>query len=1346
MTPYNWLRQLVLTILLTGICYAMSPHDPGQVVRESITLNGDWAFMPMERPWLNYPPEGKWAPEKIQVPSPWNYYFDEIGGPWRAYRNYDYPEYWRYCRAAWYERNIPVSNSMKEKVLKGGRIILTFKGVMHRSLVMVNGKRVGENQDGYLPFSFDITDLIRLDDLNKLDVYVSENPQPKGQYIYPPGSWFGWQALGIWQDVELSVVPPVRVVDTRIITSVRNQRISVQTILQNDNTSASSVTISPVIKNSNQTIKSLKPYTLTLDSHSQKTIHWSEDWKHPKLWSPESPHLYTLETQLEGIFGKDVQSNRFGFREFWIDGKYYYLNNHKIKLKGDGWHFMGPVQQNTEYAKAWYKMVKKAGGNFVRLHAMPYPEFYLDVADEEGMLIIDESALYGSRGNLALGEPNFWDNCREHTRRFINRDKNHPSVIIWSLSNEVVWRGGSNSFAPLLSLASTAQSLDPSRVITFDENDSDLGGKSQTYGGHYNSIEYWKNRNIQNKPFHLNEYGSLYYSDCHEPSYFGGESVYRSFTNRLESVGEEMRRYTWYLREMDAASFSPWNLVWYCHHPLPTIRQYPDWNKLHIDKGLKPESIGPNSVTLNWGFTPFEPQSKPNPAWSKITQAYTPVAVHIHEYNNRFYSNSSATRTVYIFNDQPKKENFEIKWELKRKNIILQKDSFAIKMEPYGMTTCSVTLFLPDYQNTESLSFKVQLQKQNTVIHEDKQIIEVFPKVSWIDIPRVVLLDDKKETASLFNHLGIKFDTINTIEEISINKGQTLIVGANSLTQIPSYQFFAHPKIESFLQQGGRIICLENALGNNPSNPIKRLDKSVKFSHPGVHTHSILTSFKDNNLKEWGPDEVISRSVFPRTSQGDSCSLIDVGDFDGGLSYSTLLEFHQGNGLILLNQMDIIRCARQEPAAELLLKNILDYATHYQASPIRTFNYQTEKKSPLWNLMTTNGFTQDSSLSNSEVLMIDGQSLPVIKAMAAHSRDVQEQIKSGSVLWVQEITPDTLPYLQQMLNIPIYGEACQEQNLIKAGNHLLLEGLNESDFCWANSWTSENIVNFTISIDSTIPHLPLLQTTDVKWALYGSKAEQFKTGYMLRTLGNFDKTRYGLILIPYGKGQVILSQLCLTNAVKYKSSANRILNRLLANMDIRISSSTNQLAQAQPSLIDDAGFIRSWLICGPYKNIDEKTLLTKDYLEVPLYYYPKEGAKIGNKTWRAINTNQSHLDFYDIDSFKNMNQSAGYATIYFYSTKNLEALLDSPNMIYLSTGYDDSIQISLNWEIVHQDERRGLYQADRKLLGPLKIRQGWNILTIKSAHYNRDWKFSARLVHQDGRPVKDLTYSLEPPR
>ncbi|GJM83349.1 hypothetical protein HMSSN139_58450 [Paenibacillus sp. HMSSN-139] len=111
-------------------------------------------------------------------------------------------------------------------------------------------------------------------------------------------------------------------------------------------------------------------------------------------------------------------------------------------------------------------MCRTVGVNSIRLHAEPYPADYLRIADEEGMLIVDETAIYGSGKSMQADHPDYLEACRQHVRRLVQRDKNHPSVILWSVQNEMRWVDGRDGFKKHLpDLMASIRKLDPTRAI-----------------------------------------------------------------------------------------------------------------------------------------------------------------------------------------------------------------------------------------------------------------------------------------------------------------------------------------------------------------------------------------------------------------------------------------------------------------------------------------------------------------------------------------------------------------------------------------------------------------------------------------------------------------------------------------------------------------------------------------------------------------------------------------------------------------------------------------------------------------------------------------------------------------
>ena len=158
-----------------------------------------------------------------------------------------------------------------------------------------------------------------------------------------------------------------------------------------------------------------------------------------EYWTPDTPNLYGLIVSVgDKKQTLDKKYQRFGWRVFRTEGNRLLLNGNPIQLKGDSWHFTGVPQMTRRYAWAWFNMLKNTNANAVRFHAQPYPSFYMDVADEMGICVLDETGIWSSDGGPKIDSEDYWESCVEHIRRLIKRDKNHPSVFGWSVCNETV--------------------------------------------------------------------------------------------------------------------------------------------------------------------------------------------------------------------------------------------------------------------------------------------------------------------------------------------------------------------------------------------------------------------------------------------------------------------------------------------------------------------------------------------------------------------------------------------------------------------------------------------------------------------------------------------------------------------------------------------------------------------------------------------------------------------------------------------------------------------------------------------------------------------------------------------
>lgn len=644
--------------------------------RESISLNGLWGFQPCALPngfkegvdtTPNLPDFSAHNLDKtpIRIPSPWNANSfadrDGLGGDFHNFPSY--PKSWEKVKMGWlYKKfNVPAS-------WKGKAILLHFDAVAGDAQVVINGQKAGSHFDIFLPFDVDVTNLVKYGAENELCVGVRKaslfDKQGKhGGRTYQAGSFWGQHIAGIWQDVTLSAKPMLHISDIYVKPALDSGMLTAQVkITNNSNTSktigiqgkvydwinkagqdvisapapAAELAKTPVLQLATQKVSIPAGTSITVQLQQRVTGQL-------KTWSPDAPNLYGMVISLnEGSKPTDSKYLRFGWRQTTISGKDFLLNGSPIMLKGDSWHFMGIPQMTRRYAWAWFKALKAAHLNAVRLHAEPYPSFYLDMADEMGIMVLDESAMWASDGGPKFDDPAYWKDSEHHMADLVRRDRNHPSIFGWSISNEImpVIRNVMHNPPGLADIlidhyriwADTCRKLDPTRPWISADGEDDGNGQLPTYVVHYGGIQSMDIGMKSTKPWGVGEAGNAYYGTPEQVAATNGDRAYATFAGRMEGVAASSYQSLVAQRERKATYRSVFNLVWYGLQPLalgqrdttraPTVKDgifFPDF--VEGVAGIQPERLGPYSTTLNPGYDAQYPLYKTWPLFDAIKDA-----------------------------------------------------------------------------------------------------------------------------------------------------------------------------------------------------------------------------------------------------------------------------------------------------------------------------------------------------------------------------------------------------------------------------------------------------------------------------------------------------------------------------------------------------------------------------------------------------------------------------------------------------------------------------------------------------------------------------------------------------
>ncbi|MFD5291383.1 glycoside hydrolase family 2 TIM barrel-domain containing protein [Streptomyces rochei] len=454
-----------------------------------LSLDGTWKFAYADRPedrdadfHRTDLDDGDWG--TVPVPSVWQLH----GHDYPIYLNITYP-YWgpngrgedpqppaaptRYSPVGQYRRTFTVPRDWT-----GRRTFLHFEGVKSAHYVWINGELVGYDEDSFTPSEYDITDHLR-SGTNQIAVEV---------YRYADGDWLEDQDMirlsGIFRSVYLYSTPSVHLRDFKLDTPL------------NDTYTAAELAVTASVRAYGDAAEDAGRYTVetqlydarghavwsrpleqpadlgTVRAGQDVTVRAAKAVPKPRLWSAEHPYLYTAVLRLRDPAGKVVEtlSHRVGIREFALKDGLMRINGKPVSFRGTNRHEMHPdrgIALTREDLVEDIGIIKRLNMNSVRTSHYPNNPLWYELADENGLYLVDETNLetHGIRDEYPGDHPEWTRACVARAQNMVHRDKNHASVVIWSLGNEA---GGGSTFT---AMHDWIRSYDPTRVIQYEGDD-----------------------------------------------------------------------------------------------------------------------------------------------------------------------------------------------------------------------------------------------------------------------------------------------------------------------------------------------------------------------------------------------------------------------------------------------------------------------------------------------------------------------------------------------------------------------------------------------------------------------------------------------------------------------------------------------------------------------------------------------------------------------------------------------------------------------------------------------------------------------------------------------------------
>ncbi len=339
---------------------------------------------------------------------------------------------------------------------KGEKISIEFDGIFRNSTLWVNGHLLGNHQSGYTPSYYDLTDVLRYGNEGKNVILVKVDAR---EY---EGWWY--EGAGIYRHVWLTKTDRLHVdrFGTYITTpavSDAEATVSIRTILKNEYKIAKTISLVSKIVDKKGHVFDAKTSTETLSPFSQTEISQDGKIMKPMLWSPETPNLYKVLTEVsENDNLIDSYETTFGVRTVEINSNGVFLNGKLYPVKGTCNHqdFAGIGVALPDKIN-WYKLklLKEMGSNGYRCsHHPPTPEL-LDMCDSMGMLVLNENRYLSST-----------EEGLKDLTTMLYRDRNHPSIFMWCMENEE-WIQGTLMGARILeTMVETSHKIDPTRKVT----------------------------------------------------------------------------------------------------------------------------------------------------------------------------------------------------------------------------------------------------------------------------------------------------------------------------------------------------------------------------------------------------------------------------------------------------------------------------------------------------------------------------------------------------------------------------------------------------------------------------------------------------------------------------------------------------------------------------------------------------------------------------------------------------------------------------------------------------------------------------------------------------------------
>lgn len=839
-----------------------------------------------------------------------------------------------FAHRLWYRTRFEVPEA-----LAGRSFYLDFPQNNLNTTVYVNGELCGFEKNPFCHFQIDVSSAVR-PGVNEL--WIGIRDAWYGRATYPgdslklrrtfnlPIRYFteGFQDLAypIWNHAQSGILfsptlvaaGPVYVADTFCRPSVADQAMRAEVTIRNPGPAvAGELRWEAVDQTTGEVARRFTPRPFQVAAGGETVLELDESWPDPELWWPDEGHLYRLRSSL--IVGGEVvdrAEQRFGFREWSIDGKHFELN-------GLRWHGWADVHSEPT-PELWLAHHRASNQRMTRFWGMSWrgmsPTEALDWFDEQGVVVRRSGLLDGQRiGYHAIEQDErlradlgsviklqLMANWRDQMVAQVRGERNHPSVMIWSLENEWLYincinlhRGELPEFEREVTLTSEAvRAVDPTRPTMVDGGGACRDNTLPVHGDHY----VFEPRSL--------DYPALAYEPNPEA---GGRGYWRWDEQRPRFLGED-----YYANGINPADYALFG-----------------GEAAFLGKAQARPAAGLVFRMLTEGYRWAE-----YGAWhfwmgaNEATDQYlsnAPRAAFCKQWDWTFAAGQAVPRTIGVFNDSFSAEPIRFVWVLYLGEKESARGESTHRIAPGHHETFDITVPMPQVPARTEAELLLKLSVGEAQAFAERKPVSILPApavaagaVPVANRAASTLVYDPAGDLAPFLRGRLDYTRIESLEALT-NDARVLIIGRDALDERES----TSSRLAAWASAGRRVVVLEQRhplhYQGVPAD-LTVTDNTGRLAYPEDLSHPALAGLAAKDFFTWGGDQVVYRRSYVKPSRGGK-SLIQCGV---RLGETALVEVPVGSGLMLLCQLTVGEKLAGNVVAQQLLANLIDRAGRYE--------------------------------------------------------------------------------------------------------------------------------------------------------------------------------------------------------------------------------------------------------------------------------------------------------------------------------------------------------------------------------------------------------------------------------